>query len=62
MILTIADDFDLALIADSGQCFRWEPMHDGSYRVLNLTRCLHLRKTADHSFDLDCDETEFDDV
>ncbi|MDO4537049.1 MAG: DNA glycosylase [Coriobacteriales bacterium] len=62
MTLTITDDFDLDLIADSGQCFRWEPMEDGGYRVLNLARCLYLRKIAPDTFDLDCDEAEFDDV
>lgn len=62
MLLSIADDFDLARIADSGQCFRWEPMRDGGYRVLNGARCLYVRRLGDSAFDFSCDERKFDEV
>ncbi len=62
MILDIADDFDLARIADSGQCFRWEPMQDGSWRVLHHDKCLYVRQLGEHVFDFSCDESEFDEI
>lgn len=33
MNITIIDDFDLDRIACSGQCFRWEKLAAGSYRI-----------------------------
>lgn len=60
MIIHIADDFDLARIADSGQCFRWERVPDEGYRVLHRDKCLYVRKTGEQTFDFDCDEAQFD--
>ncbi len=34
--------FDAALIADSGQCFRWQRMEDGGFRIIALDRVLHI--------------------
>lgn len=62
MVFDIADDFDLARIADSGQCFRWERAKDGSYRVLNGSRCVYIRKLGEHVFDFSCDESEYDEA
>lgn len=62
MTLDIVDDFDLERIANSGQCFRWEPMPDGSYRVLNGARCLYVRKREPRVFDFSCDEKQFDEI
>lgn len=66
MVITISDDFDLKKIAESGQCFRWEALSDGGYRVLSGNRCLRIRplpaggtgNTA-QTCELDCPEDEF---
>lgn len=62
MVLEIVDDLDLARIADSGQCFRWEPAPSGGCRVLNGAKCLYVRELEAGTFELSCDETEFNDV
>lgn len=62
MVLEIADDLDLVRIAGSGQCFRWEPAPSGGFRVLNGARCLYVRELEEESFELSCDEAEFNDV
>ena len=51
MVLEIADDFDLTRIAESGQCFRWEPAPDGSYRVLNRAECVYVRRLGERTFE-----------
>lgn len=62
MVVEITDDFDLARIAESGQCFRWEQTQDGGYRVLSGARSLYIKKAGDQTFDLSCNEPEFDEV
>ena len=60
MIFTTHDDFDLARIADSGQCFRFSPMADGSYRVIFKDECLIIRPLGEGAFDAGCTEGEFE--
>ena len=62
MVLGIADDFDLTRIAESGQCFRWEPAPDGGYRVLNRASCLYVRKLGERAFEFECDEAQFEET
>lgn len=62
MRLCIEDDFDLDLIADSGQCFRWEKTGERAYRVLHGDRALRIRALPDGAYDLDCDSAELDAV
>ena len=66
MIVRIADDFDLDMIADSGQCFRWEKKDGLVYRIIAGDRCLYLSAADDDEdrpsecFELDCSQDEFD--
>lgn len=62
MILTINDDLDLAKIADSGQCFRWERQEDQSYRILHGSHCLYAASLGDGQYEFSCDEDEFDSI
>lgn len=62
MILHISDDFDLEKIADSGQCFRWERLPDGSYRILHGDLCLYIERLGDKDYALSCSEAEFTSV
>ncbi len=59
MIITIHDDFEPDLIAESGQCFRWEKTEPNTYRILNGSRCLYLTKTDDTHYEFSCDEAEY---
>ena len=54
MLFFPQDDFDLDRIAESGQCFRWEPLEDGGYRIPFRNSCLHIRDTENGKFELDC--------
>ena len=74
MILTIRDDFDLARIADSGQCFRFNVCDDqkeisgekgefsGSptYRVVAGDKLLYIRQTGGLEYELSCSEDEYE--
>lgn len=62
MVINIAGDFDLARIANSGQCFRWEPAQGGGYRVLSRDKCMYLRRLGERAFHLSCNEAEFDET
>ena len=59
MLFFPQDDFDLDRIAESGQCFRWEPLEDGGYRIPFRNSCLHIRDTENGKFELDCSVEEF---
>ena len=62
MILTINDDLDLAKIADSGQCFRWERQEDNSYRILHGSHCLYAASLGGSQYEFSCDEKEFSSI
>ena len=49
---------DLAAIADSGQCFRWQRREDG-YVIPALGRVLRVRETPDGALELSCMEEEY---
>ncbi len=57
------DDLDLQLIADSGQCFRWERINKNEdsaiYRVIAGGRVLFTAKDRDGQLDLSCTENDF---
>ncbi len=63
----ITDDFDLGKIADSGQCFRWQPIENSGYRIIHGNSCLCIWKTDCHDendtiYRLDCSEDEYRNV
>ena len=62
MNIEIRDDFDLKKIAESGQCFRWTTLEDGSWRIPYRGSCLHISVSGKHSYALDCSREEFDDL
>ena len=45
--IEIKDDFDLRKIADSGQCFRWQPIENNGYRIIHGGSCLCIWKVED---------------
>ncbi len=62
MTIHIEDDFDLERIAESGQCFRWERLSAGRYRILNGASCVYAEEMGDRSFFFSCTASEFDAV
>lgn len=62
MQLEISDDFRVDYIADSGQCFRWEKTGEDTYRIPAFGKCLIIRQLSECTFELSCDETEYEEV
>ena len=54
-------DLDLRHIYESGQCFRWEPLGQDTYRIPAFGRTLTVRQT-DGVFDFSCGAGEAVDV
>ena len=55
------DDLDLTMIADSGQCFRWEKINDDpvTYRIIAGGRVLFISMPQEGILDLSCSENVF---
>jgi N-glycosylase/DNA lyase len=59
-MITLANpDFNIKKIADSGQCFRLNPNHEGGYTLVANGRVLQLWD-ADNGCRIDCTQAEFD--
>ena len=54
--ITIKDDFDLNLIASSGQCFRWGKISGDSYRIIHRSDCLYVSRRNENSYELEYDK------
>lgn len=52
--IEIEDDFDLAKIADSGQCFRVKPFEDGTYRFITGNNIIYIQKIKEGSYAVCC--------
>lgn len=52
-------DFDIAKIADSGQCFRMNPLPGGGYSVIAFGRYLEIRDLGGGRHSFSCTEEEF---
>jgi N-glycosylase/DNA lyase len=61
MQITLTDDFDLDKIADSGQCFRWQPLPGGGYRICAFRRAVTARQEG-HRLTLDCSEGAYQSI
>ena len=60
MIIDIKDDFNLQTIAQSGQCFRFNPSDDGYYKIVACGKILRIRELEKHRFEFDCSKKDFD--
>lgn len=60
MIIEIPDDFDLKKIAESGQCFRWEPLEDGGWRIPFRGRRLYISPVSECGYHTDCTPREWE--
>lgn len=63
MILRFDDDLDLNVIAESGQCFRWEKIKNKSgpdiFRIIAGNRVLFICELSRGEYDLSCSENDF---
>ena len=50
----IEDDFDLAKISESGQCFRVRRFPDGTYRFVTGDEVIYLRKISEDRYSVCC--------
>lgn len=56
MHISITDDFDLAKIARSGQCFRVKEWEDGRFRFVTGREVLYIRQQSAGCFEVSCPE------
>ena len=61
------DDFNLKVIAESGQCFRFNENTDGSFSIIASGKVLNIKeitsgKNKEHVFELDCSMKDFDKI
>lgn len=61
MIKKIIEDFSIAEICDSGQCFRMEKIEDSLYKLTTDRGILKIRQEGKTCF-FDCSEQEFEDI
>jgi len=61
MILINNDYFDLAKIADSGQCFRWRERECGVFEVSAFDRVLRMSQDG-NMVSLDCSDEDYADI
>lgn len=52
-------NFNIQQIAESGQCFRFSPIGDDSYRVIAFSSCLDITQNG-KIIELSCDENEWE--
>ena len=52
--------FDLALTADSGQCFRFSRAQEGSFSLIAFGKRLGISSLGSDRFSLDCGEADFE--
>lgn len=58
-IIKIEDDFDLDIIADSGQCFRWEKEDHATWRIIHREHILRISAEGSGYFHISCSAEEF---
>jgi N-glycosylase/DNA lyase len=54
------ENFNIAQIAESGQCFRMNYMEEGRYNLIAFGKYLELRQVEEDIVELNCSETEYE--
>ncbi len=62
MVIEIKDDFDLAKIADSGQCFRFNRCKNdaGAYSVAAFNKHVIVKELGNDRYEFSCSQEEYD--
>ena len=55
----ITDDFHLRKIAESGQCFRWKEISEGTFRIIAADQCVYVSRIGEQTFRFECSEDIF---
>ncbi len=55
-------NFNIKQIAESGQCFRLNPIGENRYALIALGRCLLLEQKAEELVELSCTEREYEEL
>ena len=58
----IKDDFNLRVIAESGQCFRFIEAEKDTYRIIAFGKVLYLKDLGNGKVDFSCSEKEFKEI
>ena len=53
------DDFDLNVIAESGQCFRFNQTGENTFQVVALGKVLTIKDMGQNAFDFDCSSDDY---
>ena len=56
---TFNDDFNLSVIAESGQCFRFNRIDENTYKIVAFGKVLIIKDSGGNSFDFDCSADDF---
>jgi len=56
------DDFNLNVIANSGQCFRFNEVEKDTYRIIAFGKVLTIKDLGKGRVDLSCSEKEFKEI
>ena len=56
---TFDDDFNLSVIAESGQCFRFNRIEKDIYKVVAHGKVLIIKDMGENTFDFDCSSDDF---
>lgn len=60
MKIQIKDDFDLQKIAESGQCFRWNPVDNGGINIIAGGKSINIYETdKKDTYLVDCNEDDY---
>ncbi len=62
MIKKNLKDFDIAQIAESGQCFRFSKITPKIWRVMAFQKILDIEKVSKNDYIFHCDELEFQNI
>ena len=62
LLLYTADDFEPSVIFDCGQCFRFDPLPDGSFEGVAMKKRLRIRREGDAVRFFDTGESDFEEV
>ena len=60
--VAISDDFDLAKITHSGQCFRAKEVEPGVFRFVTLDYVIYIKKIEDGYYDISCGAAEWENI
>ncbi len=61
-MLIRSKNFNIKQIAESGQCFRMNPIGENRYVLIALGHCLLLEQKSEDLVELSCDEREFEEL